>query len=57
MSWDELLKEGEKTLNIVKKGLIKRGLKAGNSIKTTYGVVHKSIFSKIVMVLLVIVEN
>ncbi len=37
MSWDELLKEGEKTVNIVKKGLIKRGLKAGNSIKTTYG--------------------
>lgn len=37
MSWDQLLKEGEETVKIIRDGLKKRGFLAGESVKTIYG--------------------
>ncbi len=37
MSWDELLKEGDETVRMVRSGLTKRGFLTGDSLKTIYG--------------------
>lgn len=37
MTWDELLKEGDETVKIVRAGLTKRGFLTGDSLKTIYG--------------------
>lgn len=37
MTWDDLLKEGDESVRIVREGLNKRGFITGNSLKTIYG--------------------